>query len=84
MTSPKAYPSKCEFTKAGNLKCTTRPAGNSTGWKVWFPGTSVGLCLFQTALLVFASYRHLNLSEGISTQSLEFTYTKRPSEYSQL
>lgn len=65
-----------QFTKAWNLDCTTRPAGNSTDWKVSFPGTSVGLCLFQTAHLVFASYRHLNLSESVSKQSLELTYTK--------
>lgn len=33
----------------GNLEHTSQPAGCSAGWRVFFPGASVGLNLFQVA-----------------------------------
>lgn len=45
-----------------NLQHTAQPAGSSTGRRLFFPGTSVGLRLFQAFGLVFASSRWLSWS----------------------
>lgn len=50
--------------KAGNLKHTEDPAGSSTSWGVSFPGSSVGLSLFQAVLLDSASSCGMNFSES--------------------
>lgn len=42
--------------KAGNLEHTAQPVGSPIGWRVYFPGGSVGLNLFQAAQLVFISF----------------------------
>ena len=46
-------------TKVGNLEHTTQLAGNSAGWRVAFPGDSLGLNFFQAAQLVPASKQRL-------------------------
>ena len=40
--------------KAGNLKLFPLPAGSSAGWRISFPGASVGLNLSKAALLVLS------------------------------
>jgi hypothetical protein len=57
--SPKPTPARVPTYKAGNLELITQPAGSLTGWRVSFPGSSVGLNLFQAALLLSASSRQL-------------------------
>ena len=46
---PRPTPAWVTAHKAGNLEHTAQPAGSSTGWRVSFPGASVGLSLFQAA-----------------------------------
>lgn len=45
----------------------TKPAGGSTCWRVSFPGSSAGLSLFQTAQMVTAPPRHLDLLQAAQT-----------------
>jgi hypothetical protein len=62
----KGHSSMGDAHKAGDLEHTTQPAGNSTSWRVSFPGTSVGLILFQSAGLLWELSLELFvfLSEG--------------------
>ena len=60
-TAASAKPTPARLThRAGNAEQAAQPAGSSTGWRVSFPGFSVGLNLsFQGSGLVFSSSRQL-------------------------
>lgn len=56
--------------KAGNLERTAQAAGGSAGWRVSFPGASVGLNLFRAGCLVSAFSQNPACSLGVSVALL--------------
>lgn len=58
-----------KLTKASKWEHTAQPAGNSTGWPVSLPHSSMGLNFFQADGLV-STCRKFSLSENIPQQSL--------------
>jgi hypothetical protein len=54
-----AHPSMGDSSHARNVELTAQPANISRDWRASFPGTSVGISLFQETWLVPASSRQL-------------------------